>query len=75
MPDSLPTENDTFLLNGRTEQYLGQQSIADLLAKHDAAGPGVAVELNQQVVRHADHAKTRIEIGDQIEIVRLVGGG
>lgn len=75
MTDSLPTENETFVLNGRPEKHLARQTIADLLVAQDAAGPGVAVELNQQVIRRADHAKTVIEIGDQIEIVRLVGGG
>jgi thiamine biosynthesis protein ThiS len=46
-----------------------------LLVKKEATGLGVAVERNQQVVKSAEHAQTLIEVGDKIEIVRLVGGG
>lgn len=37
-------------------------------------GP-VAVERNGQVVPRAQHAETRLEEGDVVEIVHFVGGG
>ena len=72
-PDS--TEFDTFMLNGLPEKHLRGQTISELLVQKEATGLGVAVERNQQVVKSAEHAKTLIEVGDKIEIVRLVGGG
>jgi thiamine biosynthesis protein ThiS len=72
-PDS--TEFDTFMLNGLLERHLRGQTISELLVKKEATGLGVAVERNQQVVKSAEHAQTLIEVGDKIEIVRLVGGG
>ncbi|MBC8370370.1 MAG: sulfur carrier protein ThiS [Planctomycetes bacterium] len=64
-----------FLLNGRPEKHLANQTVADLLVANDATGHGVAVERNKLVVPRSEHADTLIEIGDKIEIVRLVGGG
>ncbi len=75
MQDPNSTDIKTFSLNGRPEKHLQGQTIADLLAAKEASGPGVAVERNQQVVRLAEHVQTVIEVGDKIEIVRLVGGG
>jgi sulfur carrier protein len=43
-----------------------------LLALGD--GP-VAVERNGDVVPRAEHASTRLERGDVVEIVHFVGGG
>jgi sulfur carrier protein len=37
-------------------------------------GP-VAVERNQEVVPRAEHAATRLDEGDSLEIVHFVGGG
>ncbi|MEQ9320644.1 MAG: sulfur carrier protein ThiS [Polyangiaceae bacterium] len=37
-------------------------------------GP-VAVERNGEVVPRAEHAETRLEEGDAVEIVHFVGGG
>ena len=37
-------------------------------------GP-VAVERNREVVPRAEHGSTELEPGDQLEIVRFVGGG
>jgi sulfur carrier protein len=36
---------------------------------------GSAVERNGEVVRRADWARTALDPGDRLEVVRLVGGG
>jgi sulfur carrier protein len=38
-------------------------------------GPGVAVEVNAEVVRRARHAEHRLHPQDRVEIVTFVGGG
>ena len=50
-------------------------SVADLLATLALPGTRVAVEVNRQLVRRAQHAETQLNAGDTIEIVTLVGGG
>lgn len=62
-------------VNGRAHPWRPGLSLERLLEELGAAGPGVAVERNGQVVRRADHAATQLAAGDRIEIVRLVGGG
>ena len=51
------------------------QTVADLLAFLGLPGRHVAVEVNLHVVPKAQHAAHRLQEGDRIEIVTLVGGG
>jgi sulfur carrier protein len=51
------------------------ESVADLLRRLGVANPRVAVERNKQIVPRAQHAGTRLEEGDVLEVVELVGGG
>lgn len=72
---SRSTAAPVFQLNGSPRPCPPGLSVANLLEQLDAQGPGVAVERNEQVIRRAEHARTLIEPGDRIEVVRLVGGG
>ena len=64
-----------FTLNGSNKKHLASQTIEELLAEIGVDGPGVAVERNCEVVSRIDYSQTIIEEGDNIEVVRLVGGG
>ena len=61
-------------INGETRR-VDAQRIDVLLHDLGLAGQAVAVELNQQVIRKADHADTPLSDGDVLELVTLVGGG
>jgi len=37
--------------------------------------PAYAVERNREVVARREHDQTRLEAGDKVEIVVMVGGG
>ncbi|MFM2092255.1 MAG: hypothetical protein RLZZ127_2744 [Planctomycetota bacterium] len=50
-------------------------SVADLIAALALPGTRVAVEVNRQLVRRAQHAEHRLSPGDRVEVVTLVGGG
>ncbi len=50
-------------------------TVADLIAALALPGTRVAVEVNRQLVRRADHAGHRLADKDRIEVVTLVGGG
>ena len=50
-------------------------TLADLLTRLGKDPMRLAVERNERVVPRADHVHTRLDDGDRIEIVTLVGGG
>jgi sulfur carrier protein len=50
-------------------------TVADLLTTLALPGTRVAVEVNRQLVRRVQHGETRLNDGDTIEVVTLVGGG
>jgi sulfur carrier protein len=49
--------------------------VAELLALVSAPSEGIAVEVNQSIVRRAELGEKRLSEGDRVEIVGLVGGG
>lgn len=64
------------VLNGEARTFEGDVgTVRDLLARLDLAGRMVAVEVNEVVVRRAEHETRRLADGDVVEIVRFVGGG
>jgi len=79
---------NNFNLHTPTRILFGKDAIADLRAQRGgvvsldrlliflAIDPSrVAVERNRAIARKADWPATRIEPGDQLEIVWFVGGG
>ena len=50
-------------------------TVAELLTTLALPGTRVAVEVNRQLVRRLQHGETRLNSGDVIEVVTLVGGG
>lgn len=61
-------------VNGETKKT-GAATVQALLAELGMAGQAVAVEVNQAVVPKKQHAQTRLNSGDKVELVTLVGGG
>lgn len=62
-------------VNGETVAVDAESSVAELLARLELGSQAVAVEVNLDLVPRAKHAVTRLEAGDRVEIVTLVGGG
>ncbi|TVQ74885.1 MAG: sulfur carrier protein ThiS [Phycisphaeraceae bacterium] len=62
-------------VNGNQEIHDEGLTVSRLLEKHNLTDAPCAVELNKSIVPRKDHAGTRINQGDQVEIVTLVGGG
>ena len=63
------------LLNGEPRTIEASWTIADLLSDLKIENRYCAVERNSQVVPREAHAQCRLQAGDVIEIVTLVGGG
>ncbi len=62
-------------VNGKPREAPSGISIAALLAELDLDSRQVAVEVNLELVPRSLHAERRLEPGDEVEVVTLVGGG
>jgi sulfur carrier protein len=66
----------TVWVNGEAREVPEGTTLAALLQLLSVTGgPGVAVEVNEEVVRRAHHAEHRLHPKDRVEIVTFVGGG
>ena len=65
----------TIWVNGEPREVAEGMTLAALLASMEVGGPGVAVEVNAEVVRRARHAEYQLSPQDRVEIVTFVGGG
>lgn len=63
------------MLNGEPRPLLAHQTVGELLAELKLQPKYLAVELNEQVLPRANFGATRLQAGDRVEIVTLVGGG
>ena len=65
----------TLTLNGEPKTLPDGATVADLLADLKLDSRALAVERNLALVPRRRHADERLEEGDRVEIVTLVGGG
>jgi sulfur carrier protein len=65
----------TIRLNGEPFEIAGPVTISALLAELNIDPRIVAVEHNVSVVKRQQYDRTIVSEGDEIEIVRFVGGG
>ena len=62
-------------LNGEETLLSESLTLAELIEQLGYSGKRIAVELNGEIVPKSRHEVTRIDSGDQLEIVVAVGGG
>ncbi|MBI4178488.1 sulfur carrier protein ThiS [bacterium] len=62
-------------VNGEIRTVDAELTLAAFLASQNIPPDGVAVALNQTVVRKSDHPRTTLRDGDTVEIIHAVGGG
>jgi len=62
-------------VNGEHRRVSGGSSIAELVRELGFDPARVAVERNLSVVPRSTLGEVRVEDGDELEIVRFVGGG
>ena len=65
----------TIRLNGEPYEIAGPVTISALLAELNIDPRIVAVEHNVSVVKRQQYDRTIVRDGDEVEIVRFVGGG
>ena len=62
-------------LNGEVLETGAALTVQGLIAQQQLAGQRVAVELNGDVVQRSRWAEVALKDGDQVELVRAIGGG
>jgi thiamine biosynthesis protein ThiS len=62
-------------INGRPVELEGPTTVLAYLEKLGVSPRAVAVEHNGTIIERASYAEARLEQGDVVEIVRMVGGG
>jgi sulfur carrier protein len=65
----------TVIVNGQPRGVPAGSTAGDLVAALGFVGRPLAVEVNEEVVPRARLADCRLEPGDRLELVTLVGGG
>ena len=62
-------------VNGEPLSIPSGTTVLALLQQLKIRSQQVAVEVNTQLVKKAEHAEHQLAVGDQVEIVTFVGGG
>jgi sulfur carrier protein len=63
------------IVNGDSRDVPDGATVASVVAEVTPAAAGVAVALNDEVVRRADWAATAVREADRIEVLTAVQGG
>lgn len=69
------TEIARVTLNGEPREVPADLAVDELLRHLDLEPRLVVVELNREILRREDLARTAVHDGDSLEIVHFVGGG
>lgn len=62
-------------VNGKRREIEREMSLPEFLVSFDVDPRLVAVAINGDVVARDAYASTSVRAGDEIEVVRMVGGG
>jgi thiamine biosynthesis protein ThiS len=62
-------------VNGERRELRSGATVAELLRNLKVEGPGIAVAVNERVVRSSRFDEHRLSEGDVVEIIRAVAGG
>jgi len=62
-------------VNGESREVADGTTVKALLVELGLGETLVAVERNRDIVPRAEHPRTRVVEGDELEIVQFVGGG
>ena len=65
----------TIKLNGQKLTLEHSLNVAALLKRSSVAAKGIVVELNREIIHKQMYQDTILKDGDEIELIRLVGGG
>jgi sulfur carrier protein len=62
-------------INGILQAVPEGKTVAEYLAEKGISPEHVVVEINRSIIRRERHASAVFKAGDEVEIIRFVGGG
>jgi len=62
-------------VNGKAREVSDSISAQQLIEELDLSDKRIAMEVNREIVLRSTYAEHTLKDGDQIEIVRAIGGG
>jgi thiamine biosynthesis protein ThiS len=62
-------------INGKVIEIEEGTTIAGFLAKHNLQPKSVVVELNRIIIDRDEYGEVVLNEGDEVEILRFIGGG
>lgn len=62
-------------INGESKELSDVQTVAQLVSHLQLEPSQVAIERNRAIVPRATYGEAALSAGDEIEIVRFIGGG
>lgn len=62
-------------VNGKDLEVNNQSSAADLINQLGYQDQRIALEVNETIIPKSKHAEFVLNTGDQVEIIKAVGGG
>jgi sulfur carrier protein len=65
----------TVTVNGQPQTLAEGWTVSQLLKRLQIRPERIVVEVNLKILKRHEHAMTVLREGDQVEIVRFVGGG
>jgi sulfur carrier protein len=63
------------LCNGQQREIGGNTSLTSLLEMLDLPADSVVAEINKKIINRDQYDTTRLFDGDEVELIRFVGGG
>lgn len=75
MMNTMSTSEIDIQLNGEPRRVPTAATLADVIAGLHLPHRAYAVEVNQRLIPRREHETHRLQPGDAVEVVTLVGGG
>ena len=63
------------ICNGQQREIKKGESLSSLLVSLDLPADSVVAEINKQIIDRDQYETIRLSDGDQVELIRFVGGG
>lgn len=63
------------IINGKPYGIENEQTVQQLVTELELGNQRIAIEVNKELVPRSTFALTRLQAGDEVEIVGAIGGG
>lgn len=62
-------------VNGKTLEYIDQETVSDLLKRMKYTFPLIIVKINGKLIKKEDYKNTLIPNNSEVKVIHLISGG